>query len=253
MRHRLTLAAAICALPAILTPVAAAADPPVPDPAPHGPQRPYEPDVAGPVNISTVEAVARRDGAGHQGIVVSIDARTHTATGEKPAAPRRHVFLFDTSIRFNPLAFPTCSRAVIERLGISGCPAGSQVGSGRVELFPAGAADIAVFNTRYPNSTRGMLITIPAVGGIFENTFERASRPYRHDFRWASDEIIPPDPTPPQYRGANSRFQISFGATYRGHSFLESTAPTGSPLRFGGHSEFVTGQVTLLTGQVSRP
>lgn len=258
MRHRywFGLAATIFAVVLTGAPASAAGSTgsgPPPDPAPHGPQRPFEPDAPGPVNLITVDAAVRPDGGTRRGIEVSIDSRTRTATGEKPAAPRRHVFLFDSSIRFNPDRFPTCARAVIERSGIAACPTGSRVGSGQVGLYPAGSAAIAVFNTRYPNGTRGMLITIPAVGGIFENTFERASAPYRSDFRWASDELIPPDATPPQDRGANTRFQISFGATYRGQSFMESLAPAGRPLNFGRYSEFVTGQVILLTGQVIRP
>lgn len=254
MRHRYVfgLTAALCALMVTGIPAAADSAPP-PDPAPRGPQRAWEPDVPGPANLISVDASVRPDGGTRFGIELSIDSRTRTATGEKPAAPRRHVFLFDPSIRFNPHAFPTCARTVISRSGIAACPPGSRVGSGRVELYPTGAADIAVFNTRYPSGTRGMLIAIPAVGGIFENTFERVSTPYRSDFRWASDEIIPPDATPPQNRRANTRFQITFGATYRGHSFMESVAPTGRPLNFGGYSEFVTGQVVLLTGQVARP
>lgn len=249
-RFVLGLAAMIIALLATAAP-ASATD--IPDPAPRGPQRPYEPDVAGPTNINTVELTARRDGGSPRGIEVSLDSHSRTATGEKPAAPRRHVFLFDSSIRFNSGAFPTCARAVIEQQGIAHCPEGSRIGSGRVEFYPSGAAELAVFNTRYLNGMRGMLITIPAHGAIFENTFEPVSRPYRRDFRWASDEIIPVDSTPPQNRGASTRFQITFGATYRGHSYLESFAPTGRSLMFGGWSEYVTGQVVLLTGQVSRP
>lgn len=251
-RHWLGIAATVLSAAALLPAPAVASDE-FPDPAPLGPQRPFEPDVAGPTNISTIELTARPDGAGPRGIEVSLDSHSHTATGEKPASARRHVFLFDRSIRFNAWTFPTCERAVIEQRGVGACPEGSRVGSGRVEPYPTGAADIAVFNTRYPNGMRGMLITIPANGAILENTFEPVSRPYRRDFQWASDEIVPIEPTPPQDRGASTRFQLTLGATYRGHSYMESFAPPGRLLTFGGWSEFVTGEVSLLTGQVPRP
>jgi hypothetical protein len=249
-RYPLVLAAMFTMLLAPALPASATG---FPDPAPLGPQRPYEPDVAGPTTIASATVSVRRDGGSRWGIEASVDSHTRTASGEKPAAGRRNVFLFDRSVRFNPDAFPTCARIEVERHGAQGCPQGSQVGSGRVEFYPAGAADIAVFNTRYPNGMRGMLITIPALGTVLENTFEPVSRPYRPEFAWASDEIVPPDAVAPQDRSASTRFQLTIGATYRGHSYMESFAPTGHPLSFGGWSETVTGQVIMLTIQAPRP
>ncbi|MFB6718925.1 hypothetical protein ACFCV3_02150 [Kribbella sp. NPDC056345] len=238
----------------MLVPIApAAAGGYLPDPTPFGPQRTHEPDVAGPANIDSVVATVRKDGGSARGIEVTLDRHSRTATGEKPAAARRFVFLFDRSIRFNSEAFPICTRQVIETRGVAGCPAGSQVGSGRAEFYPQGAADVAVFNTRYANGRRGVLITIPAIGAILENTFEPVVWPYTKNFRWGSDEIIPPDATAPQNRGASTRFLVSFGAARNGRSFVESSAPAGTPLVLGGRSEFVTGQVLTDRGTAIRP
>jgi hypothetical protein len=222
-----------------------------PHPAPYGPQRPYEPDVAGPVNIETGDITVTK-GSG-RGVTVSFDTARRTESGEKPAAPRQFVFLFDNSIRFNTELFPVCQRNTIEQHGVGGCPAGSKVGSGRAEFYPAGAAEVAVFNTRFGNGMRGVLITIPATGTILDNTFEPVVYPYQKDYTWGSHEIIPPDSTPPQYRGVTSAFQVSFGAEYRGRSFVESSAPAGRTLRFGVWGEYVTGQVLLGEQTVSRP
>jgi hypothetical protein len=218
-----------------------------PDPAPCGPQRPYEPDVPGPVNIENGAASSiTKDGGTPKGVVITFDTQRTTESGEKPAAPRRFVFLFDRSIRFNPELFPTCDRTTLEQG--RPCPEGSKVGAGRAEFHPVGAADIVVYNTKYANGMRGVLITIPAIGGILENTFERVTRPYQNDYTWGSDEIIPPDATPPQDRGVTKAFKVSFGATYKGRSFAESTAPPGRNLKLGVWGEYVTGQV--LTGEV---
>ena len=103
-----------------------------PHPAPFGPQRPDEPTVPGPDNIESGTAYVERLGAG---VSVTFDGHRATTTGEKPAAPREFVFLFDNSIRFNPLAFPTCSRA---QLAASACPPGSKVGGGHAVFYPRG-------------------------------------------------------------------------------------------------------------------
>ncbi|SDC24684.1 hypothetical protein [Actinokineospora iranica] len=223
-----------------------------PDPAPLGPQRPFEPDVAGPANIESGEVHVASDGTRH-GVEVTFDGRRWTESGEKPAAARRFVFLFDDSVRFATDAFPTCARSVIERHGFDACPAESRVGSGRAEFYPSGVADVVVFNTRYDNGTRGMLITIPATGGIFENTFERVSRPYRDDYAIASDEIMYPNATPPQERPSTSRFTVTFGAVRDGKSFVRTTERPGKPLDFGVYSEYVTGEQTLTRTTATRP
>jgi hypothetical protein len=251
MRHRywIGLAFAVTALIATATPASATPT----DPAPHGPQRPDESYVDGPANLDTIDVTVRRDGGSRHGITVAFDRRSRTETGEKPAAARRFVFLFDSSIRFNARDFPVCTREVIERQGVVGCPDGSQVGSGRVDIFGLGTTDVAVFNTRYASGMRGMLITVPVAGVILENTFERVSWPYRTEFAWASDEILPPDATPPQDRNASTRFEVTFGATWQGRSFVESVAPAGRTLAFGEWSEFVTGQVVLPRDTAIRP
>lgn len=90
-----------------------------PDPAPGGPQRPYEPDVGGPRNLDTL-AVTAAKGAG-RGVAMAFDRRSRTASGQVPAAARRFVFLFDRSVRFmgpgrHPAAAP---HAPQDRLGTS--------------------------------------------------------------------------------------------------------------------------------------
>ena len=228
-----------------------------PDPTPGGPVRPAEAFVAGPENLDALDVSVRPDGGLPDGVVLGYDKTSRTAGGEKPAAPRRYVFLFDRSVTFHPEAFPTCARATLESQGAAGCPAGSQVGSGRSDNYPSGSADVAVFNTVYPNGTRGVLITVPAAGVILENTFEPVGEVYRAEFAHASDEIVPPSATPPGQRGATTRVQVSFGATHREgdrvHSFVRSAARPGDPMRFALWSEFVTGQVIRPTDETPRP
>jgi hypothetical protein len=228
---------AVVAAASVFTAAPAAADPA--HPAPLGPQRAYEPDVAGPVNIESGAASVRRLGAG---VSITFDGHRTTATGEKPAAPREFVFLFDNRIRFNPHAFPACTRA---QLGA--CPPGSQVGSGRAEFYPTGAADVVVYNTKFPNGMRGVLITIPATGTVLDNTLEPVVGAYQRKYTWALHEIIPPDDVPPAERGSTTSFLVTFGATWRGHDFVTSTRP--GKLDLGIWSHYVTGQKTLTEGQ----
>jgi hypothetical protein len=159
-------------------------------------------------------------------------------------------------VSFNPEAFPTCARAVIERQGVQACPAGSRIGGGRGE-FPSGEPqEVHAFNTRIGRSP-GVLVVMPASGVILEQTLERVSSPYRKGYRWALDEIVPPTSVPPQERVGTTRFQLSFGATRRHHGrtigFAETTARTGDELRFGLWTEFVTGQVLLPTARTQLP
>lgn len=223
---------------------------PIADPAPAGPRLPHEPEVAGPTNVEEGAVAVTTDGGG--GVVLTFDTRRWTESGEKPAAPRRFVFLFDDSVRFNTTAFPTCDRSTIERHGVAACPAGSRVGGGVAEFHPTGSAEVAVFNTAYDNGMRGVLITIPATGTILENTFERVSRPYRDRYTWGSDEIIPPSAVPPQDRAATKAFSVTFGATHDGRSFAETDTPVGASLDFGVYSHYVTGQITLTEATTTR-
>lgn len=160
------------------------------------------------------------------------------------------MFLFDRSIRFNPLAFPTCSRA---QLAAAACPTGSKVGAGRAEFYPTGAAEVAVYNTRFPNGMRGVLITIPATGTVLDNTLEPVVGTYQRNYTWGLHEIVPPDATPPELRGSTTRFLVTFGASWRGRDFVESHAPVATQLNLGIWSHYVTGQVTLTEGRTPRP
>lgn len=218
-----------------------------PHPAPLGPQRPYEPAVPGPDNIEGGTAYVERLGGG---VAVTFDGTRTTATGEKPAAPREFVFLFDNSIRFNPFAFPTCSRA---QLAESACPAGSVVGGGRAEFYPAGTADVIVYNTKFANGMRGVLITIPANGTVLSNYLEPVVGRYQRDYTWGFHEHIPVSDIPPAERGSTKAFLVTFGATWRGHDFVTSTARPGSLVNLGVWSHYVTGQTTLKEGQTVLP
>ncbi|REE97495.1 hypothetical protein [Thermomonospora umbrina] len=219
-----------------------------PDPAPGGLQRPYEPDVDVTRNIDTLDVTATK-GAGRS-VTLVFDRRSRAATGDVPAGARRFVFLFDRSIRFRPDAFPTCDRTVIEARGTDACPPGSRIGGGRAE-FPGGRAqDVLAFNTRI-GERPGVLVVIPGAGTLLEQTLERVADPYRGDYRWALDEILPVTSVPPQNRVGTTRFQLSFGATRVHHGrtvgFAETTARPGATLRFGLWSEFVSGQVIVPT------
>ncbi|WP_021598826.1 hypothetical protein [Actinomadura welshii] len=227
-------------------PAAAATTPP--DPAPGGPQRPFEPDVAGPRNLDSLQVTATK-GEGRS-VTVAFDRRSRTAEGTVPAGARRFVFLFDRAISFNPQAFPTCARTVITEDGPDACPPGSQVGSGIGTSFDGTEQPVLVFNTRV-GSLPGVLVVLPETNVVLEQTFERVSTPYRGTYRWTLDEILPPTSVPPQDRAGTSRFRLAFGATTHRHGrpigFAETSARPGTPMRFGLWSEFVTGQVVLPT------
>ncbi|MEV5826990.1 hypothetical protein AB0L25_15550 [Spirillospora sp. NPDC052242] len=219
-----------------------------PDPAPGGPLRPHEPDVTGPRNLDAITVQATRNAG--RSVTVAFDRRSRTAQNTVPAAARRFVFLFDRSISFNPEAFPTCARTTIDTEGVRACPPGSQVGSGRLTAFDGTEQDVLLFNSRV-DGMRGALVVIPEAGMVLEQTFERASAPYRRAHRWTLDEIVPPTPVPPGQRAGTARFELSFGATRmvdgRPVGFAETTARPGARLRFGLWSEFVTGQIALPT------
>lgn len=245
MKVPFVLAAVAAAIGLSTTPAAAAEGPA--HPAPLGPQRPYEPAVPGPENIESGTASVESLG---RGVAVTFDGTRSTATGEKPAAPREFVFLFDNSIWFHPYAFPTCDRA---QLAAQACPPGSKVGSGRAEFYPAGAAEVAVYNTRFANGMRGVLITIPATGTVLDNTLEPVVGDYQKRYTWGLHEIIQPDGTPPAERGSTTRFVVTFGATWQGRDFVTSYARPGSTLNLGIWSHYVTGQKTLTEGRTVRP
>ncbi|WP_206300592.1 hypothetical protein, partial [Streptomyces scopuliridis] len=223
---------------------------PPPDPAPGGPQRPYEPDVPGPRNIDALAATVTPDGATARGVRVAFDRTSRSETGGAPAGARRFVFLFDDSIRFRPESFPVCARSVIEEKGVTACPVGSRVGRGTSHVYPEGTAEVLAFNTRYANGSRGALVVIPASRTVLELTWERVTRPYQQrGYLWALDEILPPSAIPPQERAGTRRFELEWGATRqaggRPVSFAETSAKPGEKVRIGLWSSFVTGQVVL--------
>lgn len=228
------------------------------DPAPGGPQRPYEPEVPGPRNVDTLAAGITHDGGTEQGVRVRFDRASHAEPAGPPAAARRFVFLFDASLRFRPDAFPTCARTVIEERGTGACPRHSLVGRGTSHLYPTGTARVYAFNTRYPNGARGALVVIPASDTILELTWERVTAPYRRlGYRWALDEILPPTVTPPEQRVGTRRFELTWGAARStgasAVSFARTTARPGEELRIGLWSEFVTGQIALPESTATRP
>ncbi|MFI7674895.1 hypothetical protein [Actinophytocola sp. NPDC049390] len=245
MKVPFVLAVVAAAIGLSATPAAAADEPA--HPAPLGPQRPYEPDVPGPENLEDGTVTVDRRG---DGVALTFDTRRWTATGEKPAAPREFVFLFDNSIRFNPFAFPTCGRA---QLAAQACPPGSKVGGGRAEFYPAGSAEVIVYNTTFANGMRGVLITIPAAGTVLDNYLEPVVGDYQRRYTWGFHEHIPVSDIPPGERGSTTDFVVTFGATWQGEDFVTSYARPGSELNFGVWSHYVTGQKVLTEGQAVRP
>ncbi|RSM91567.1 hypothetical protein DMH04_00795 [Kibdelosporangium aridum] len=237
----------------IATPAVALAGDSYPHPTPFGPQRPYEPDVAGPVNIDRGSVTYTEDGGSRYGVKISFTSQRSTTTGVEPAAARQFVFLFDRSVHFNPYMFPTCDRSVIAKHGAAACPEGSQVGSGRAVFFRGGESDVLVFNTTFDKGLRGVLIHIPVTGAILENTLERVVGHYRDDYGWGLNEILPVSDVPPQERPSTKEFYVTFGAVYKGQSFVRSFARPGAELAVGVWSEYVTGQTTLVEGTITRP
>ncbi|MGI5349745.1 hypothetical protein ACQEU8_16340 [Streptomyces sp. CA-250714] len=204
----------------------------------------------GPRNIDGLSATVRPDGGTRDGVRVAFDRTSRADPEGPPAAARRFVFLFDASLRFHPAAFPTCARTVVERQGTDGCPEGSRIGRGTAHAYPQGTSEVYAFNTRYANGMRGALVVIPATDTILELTWERVTSPYRQrGYLWGLDEMLPPSDVPPADRVGTRRFQLEWGATRRTGprtvSFAETSAETGTKLRVGLWSSFVTGQVAL--------
>jgi hypothetical protein len=253
MRSRtlIGLTAALVAL--IASPATALAGDAYPHPTPFGPQRPYEPDVAGPTNIDAGSVAYTKDGGSRYGVNISFTSMRSTTTGVEPAAAREFVFLFDRSVQFNPYLFPTCDKSVIARHGAAACPEGSQVGSGRAVFYRGGEGEVLVFNTVFDKGMRGVLIHIPVTGAILENTLERVVGDYRADHDWGLNEILPVSDVPPQERPSTKEFFVTFGAVHNGQSFVRSFARPGAKLAVGVWSEYVTGQTTLVQGMVTRP
>lgn len=218
----------------------------LPDPTPGGPQRPYEPDVAGPVNIDGLTSAVVRDGGTEHGVRVAFDRTSRAEPAGPPAAARRFVFMFDRALVFHPDAFPVCARAVIEAEGVDACPGGSRIGAGTSHSYPDGSTEVYAFNTRYATGARGALVVVPANGTILELTWERVTGPYRQlGYLWALDEILPPTAVPPQDRVGTRRFELTWGATRdvggRTVSFAELRSGHAA-VRTGLWGEFVTGQ-----------
>lgn len=227
---------------------AAAGSPSPPDPAPLGPQRPAEPEVEGPVNLDRLKVSVNRTGT-PRGVRVTFDRHSRTADGGIPAGARRFVFLFDSTLRFNPTAFPVCSRQTIDTEGVAACPPGSRVGSAVGTYLDGSQVEAVAVNSQVAGGP-GVLLAFPATGLVLEQTLERATIPYQREYTWAIDELLPPNETPPQNRPGTTRFVITFGATTtaggRPVSYVETADPHG-PYSFGLWSEFVTGQVALPT------
>ncbi|SHN47949.1 hypothetical protein [Cryptosporangium aurantiacum] len=253
MRATLTVLSAtltaLLAAPAAAGAASTGTPPPVPTPG--GPPPPVEPTVPGPTNVDALDVAVRPDGATRHGVRISFDRTSRAAEGGKPAAATQFVFLFDKSVRFHPAAFPTCEVEAFLARGAVACPDGSQVGDGTA-TYPDRSVAVAVFNTRYDDGSRGVLITVPSARIALRNTFEPVTGSYRHHYRWGSDELLP-SPLPPAERAATIRFQVTFGASYGGRSYVESTAKPGTPLRFGLWSRFVTGQIALPTTTAASP
>ncbi len=227
-----------------------------PDPAPFGPQRPYEPDVEGPWAHDELAVTVTPDGGTRNGVHVAFDRTSVTEPAGPPPAARRFVFLFDDALRFRPQDFPTCDRRVVEERGVGACPDGSVIGGGTGHLHEADPVEVFVLNARHDHGLRGALVVIPEIGSLLELTWEPVTRHYRElGYGWALDEILPPSDVPPQERLGTVRFEIGFGAVRRvaGRtvSFAEATGRPSAPLRFGQWSEFVTGQIGL-TGTTAR-
>ncbi|MEX5638116.1 hypothetical protein, partial [Parafrankia sp. FMc2] len=223
-----------------------------PDPAPAGPQRPAEATVGGPENVDGLQVSVARAGS-PAGVEVTFDRTSRTADGSPvPAAARRFVFLFDEKLRFNPSAFPTCSRETVDTHGVEACPAGSRVGSAQASYPDGSQASAVAVNSRVAGRA-GVVLAFPSTGAVLEQTLEPVSAPYRGRYRWALDELLPPTSTPPQDRPGTTRFVITFGAVTsaggRPVSYVDSTDPRGVH-RFGLWSEFVTGQVLVPADRV---
>ena len=237
---RTALLAGIAGVSLVLTTAGGSPRPPA-DPAPGGPQRPYAADVPGPRNLDGLTVTGSRE---RGGVAVTFDRTSRTAGNTVPAAARRFVFLFDRSLDFHLDRFPTCASATLAAGGLQACPPGAVVGDGVATAFGGAQNDVAAVNTRYADGSRGVIVYIPATGVVLEQTLERVTGHYRHDYGWALDEIFPITAVPPQDRPGTVRFTLTLGSgnaagllTRRGHD---------RSFKAGLWSEFVTGQAVLL-------
>jgi hypothetical protein len=102
----------------------------------------------------------------HSGITARLDnAGTRDATG-KPKAARRVRITFPRGTTFDTSVRPRCSRSTLQSRGPSGCPRGSQVGSGNAEAVTGlTTIDPVEVSIRAFNSNPSILLYIQSKPG----------------------------------------------------------------------------------------
>ncbi|WP_419998918.1 hypothetical protein [Streptomyces boninensis] len=228
----------------------------IPDPAPHGPQRPYEDQVDGPRNADGLSAAISAVPEVRGGVRVRFERTSAAASGpeERPAPVRRFVIMFDKSVRLNTWAFPACDLEALRADGPSACPEASRIGGGEYVPWtppsrpPSDSAEVFVFNGR---SAGRPALYVWTAGTTLVQTVENVVGGYRKHLGTGLDEILPVSATPPLERAVSAKFVLDFGATTTVHgrpvSFLSTTPRPQKPYRFGYWTEFVTGQRQLTT------
>jgi hypothetical protein len=180
---------------------------------------------------------------------ITVVSGTTIVPGEAPWAATASTIHFDRNLVFNPSAFPTCSRRVVQQ-DDSRCPRGSRVGGGaaRSTLFAgtavAGRPASTVRAYNGPRSRLGprlFLVVVnraPAVRAVMVGTLRRDTGRFG---RKLDIPAIPPVLQNGGFRGLTislTRFRTTVGGTFRGTPYVALRGCSGGRLSFRGDFRF---------------
>jgi hypothetical protein len=175
-----------------------------------------------------------RQPAGKPWIVnLSLGAELGTTDGTTPSPVRHMVFRFTRGARVHPEAFGTCTAAVIQDKGPTGCPSTSRLGKGKAVAFALQTsfdADLQVFNgPRAGASGRKLLIyarALQTVVILLEGTLKQTSGKYG----WVLDVPVDRIRTVGENDAAILSFHVTVGGTgRRGVPFIEAPTSCATP------------------------
>jgi hypothetical protein len=158
---------------------------------------------------------------------LNIGAELGMADGSVPEPVNHMRFSFTRGAKVHPEAFATCTMAILEAKGPSGCPTTSKLGTGKAiaaaleDTFPA---DVTVFNGPGTKAGRKILIYARALGTVvipLTGTLTKSSGQYG----WILDLPVQRIQTVGDNDASITSFQVKVGGTGRkGVPFIE--APT---------------------------
>ena len=172
--------------------------------------------------------LVRQQSGGKPWIVnLTIGAELGTTDGTVPEPVNHMRFSFTNGAKVHPEAFATCTMAILEAQGTTGCPQSSKLGTGKAVAAALNAtfpADVTVFNGPGTRTNRKVLIYARALQTVvipLTGTLKKTSG----RFGWVLDVPVQRIQTVGDNDAAITSFQVTVGGTGRkGVPFIE--APT---------------------------